>query len=233
VANSPDGGPGPRADVDSLLQRMRDERGYALSYHEILARTDPRLLEAYQVLYARFTLDGRHLDARRRELVWTALLTVSNEHVGSLHLERAVAAGATADELRAAIALAGVTAAWDQMAFAHQHWSALLGGSDFSSEYRRLVDAAAAELEQSETELILLVCAAARRSEGQYLDQLARCYAAQLPEEEMAEAVSYLLLPNGANALLWATDLWLDALASGAVAAGEALAGVSFDVRRA
>ena len=114
-------------DPDTLLAEIRGERGYALSYHEVLARTDTDFLVAYRELYRQFTLVPRHLDARMRELIWTGLLCSIDEFVGSLHLERAIAAGVPTDELRAAVRLGGAAFAWDAVTFAHDHWPHLLG----------------------------------------------------------------------------------------------------------
>ncbi|MEO6158518.1 MAG: carboxymuconolactone decarboxylase family protein [Ilumatobacteraceae bacterium] len=211
---------------------MRAERGYLLSYHEVLARTDPALLEAYRRMYSQLTLEPRHLDARLRELVWTGLLTVAGEHVGSLHLDRALAAGVTVAELRLAVRLAGATASWTALSFAHQNWAALLGRPGAEADYRQMVEIAGAGLESRDLELVLLVCAAARMCEEQFLNQLRRCYDLGIPEAEIAETVSYVMQPLGANTLLWATDRWLDALADGSIIAGEMLGDVSFDVRR-
>ncbi|WP_108667226.1 carboxymuconolactone decarboxylase family protein [Euzebya rosea] len=219
-------------DPDDLLAVIRGERGYALSYHELLARTDPRMLLAYRQLYSEFTLQPRHLDARRRELVWTGLLTAASEHVGSLHLERALAAGVPTAELRAAVRLAGVAEAWDALHFAHSRWGDLLGSDDHEAGYDQLVAAARGPLTAAEAELVLLVCAGSRMCEDQYVAHLRRAYAMDVSEVEIVETVSYLLLPKGANTLLWATDLYLDQFRQGTLVPGGTLESVSHDVRR-
>lgn len=220
------------ADASALLERIRGERGYALSYHELLARSDPRLLSAYRDLYAEFTLNPRHLDARRREIVWTGLLTAIDEHVGSIHLERARTAGVTVEELRAAVRLAGAAAGWDAVAFATHHWPQFLDDAAAEDEYRILVDGARAPLDEVDTHLTLCLVAGARTREDQFLFHLRELYHLQVAETHIAETVSYLLLPTGANTLLWATDLWFDAVRDGIVEPGDILREVSFETRR-
>lgn len=225
--------PRPRAlDPDDLLSVIRGERGYALSYHELLARTDPRMLLAYRQLYSEFTLQPRHLDDRRRELIWTGLLTAASEHVGSLHLERALAAGVEKRELRAAVRLAGVAEGWDALDFAHSRWGELLGSDDPVEGYDRLIVAARGDLEAEEAELVMLVCAGSRMCEAQFVAHLRRAYDMGIAEAEIVETVSYLLLPKGANTLLWATDLYLDQIRIGAITPGALLQEASHDVRR-
>lgn len=220
------------AEAESLLGRMREERGYALSYHEILAATAPELLSAYRGLYARFTLDERHLDVRDRELIWTGLLTTAHEHVGDIHLDRAIAVGVGQAELRAAMRLGAVANAFDAVDFACRSWSRCLDGATTADEYGRLVRAAGEPLEPVLVDLILLTVAGSRTCAAQFLLHLHALYRAEVDERHIAEAVSYLLLPKGANTLLWATDLWMDELREGRLPLRGVLAGVSFDVRR-
>lgn len=219
-------------DADALLDVIRGERGYTLSYHELLARTDPRLLSAYRQLYSEFTLVPRHLDERRRELIWAGLLTIASEHVGSLHLERALKVGVEKAELRSAVAMAGVCESWTGFAFAHGHWPDLLGSDDPSVIYRQLITTARGQISEADAELVLLTCAGSRMVEDQFAHHVRRCYDLGIAEADIVEAVSYLLLPRGANTLLWAMDVYLDQIKDGSVTAGPLLQKVSHDVRR-
>jgi alkylhydroperoxidase/carboxymuconolactone decarboxylase family protein YurZ len=219
-------------DPDDLLAEIRGERGYALSYHEMLARTDTDFLVAYRELYRQFTLVPRHLDARTRELVWTALLSSIDEFVGSIHLERAIAAGVSHEELRSAVRIGGTAAAWDAIDFAHVQWPHLLGdGPSGAEEYRSVVAGARGTLTEVEADLILVCVAGARMKERQFLHHVAALIDAGVPEREILESVSYIMLPTGANTFLWATDAWMEAVRSGEILAGEVMSKVSFETR--
>lgn len=219
-------------DPEVLLAEIRGERGYALSYHEMLARTDTEFLVAYRELYRQFTLVPRHLDARRRELIWTALLCSIEEFVGSIHLERALAAGVRHTELRDAVRLGGIAHAWDAIAFAHSEWTHLLGdGPTGPDEYRVVIEGARGDLSLLEADLILVCVAGARMKERQFLHHLGVLLEAGVPEREILESVSYIMLPTGANTFLWATDAWMTAVRSGDLPAGEVMSRVSFDTR--
>ena len=64
-----------------------------------------------------------------------------------------------------------------------------------------------------------------------YLHHLAALIAAGVPEREIVESVSYIMLPTGANTFLWATDVWMEAVKEGLLPAGEVMSKVSFDTR--
>lgn len=215
---------------EALLEKMRAERGYLLSYHEVYGRLDPTLLERYADLYRSFTLDRRFLDPRRRELVWVGLLAAIDEHVGSLHLERAVQAGVTSHEMAAAVSLAGVAGAWPTIAFAAGHWERFIeaGPEDL---YAALVEVGRGPIEPELAELILAVVHGARRTVAPFVYHLGRALTAGIPEPEVAEAVSYLLLPTGANTLLWATDAWLAALRDGRLPESPTMGRAAFETR--
>ncbi|GGM62252.1 hypothetical protein GCM10011608_54250 [Micromonospora sonchi] len=213
------------------IARIRAERGYTLSYHELYARTEPGFLDAYLRLYRRFTLDARHLSARERELIWVGLLVADEEAVGTLHVERGFAAGLTADEMSQAIRLAGVAAAWRPISFATRAWAHALP-MDGIAQYRTLLAAAAPDLSTREVDLVAVVVHAVHQQEEPFLHHLDRLYAAGAEERDVAEAISYLLLPRGANALLWATDLWLSAIDSGRVTPAADLTGINTRTRR-
>ncbi|MCL6648204.1 MAG: carboxymuconolactone decarboxylase family protein [Chloroflexi bacterium] len=198
----------------ALLEQLRAERGYLLSYHEVYGRLEPEFLQEYADLYRAFTLRPRFLTPRQRELVWTGLLTAIHEHVGSLHLERAVAAGVTAEELAAAVTLAGVADAWPSLAFGAQRWQQFIH-AEVAQLYGALLEGGRGPIEPGTATLIVLVVQGARRREEPFVHHLRQLLDAGVPEIQIAEALSYLLLPVGANTLLWATDLWLQALRDG------------------
>jgi len=219
-------------DPDELLAEIRGERGYALSYHEMLARTDADFLTAYRELYRQFTLVPRHLDPRRRELIWTALLCSIDEFIGSIHLERALAAGVSHEELRSAVRLGGVASSWDAIAFAHDRWPHLLGqGPAGADEYQAVIDGCRGSISSIDSHLILVNVAGARMKQPQFLYHLSHLLLGGVPEREIIESVSYIMLPTGANTFLWATDVWMEEVRAGNLPAGEVMSKVSFDTR--
>ncbi len=194
-----------------VLARLLAERGYLLSYHHVYARLEPVLLERYGALYRSLTLEDRFVAPRVREMVWVGLLAVVAEGVGSLHLERARAAGVRPEELDAAVRLAAIATGWPTLEFGATRWRAFLANGA-EHLYATLVAAGRAPLEESLADLVLLVAHAALRAEAPFLYHLRRLLVGGMPETHIAEALSYLLNPCGANGLLWATDAWFDGL---------------------
>ncbi len=214
-----------------ILSKIRDERGYTLSYHEIYARVEPELLAAYGELYRTVTLRPRSLEPGEREFLWVALLTSIEEFVGSIHIDRGLEAGMTHEQLVAAMRLAGIAETYGCLAFPAEHWGSRLPGYEPAVEYERLARSAADGVPETLMHLSLLTVQAAHRREEPFLHHLRRCYDHAVPEVEIAEALSYLLQPIGANGLLWATDLWLDALQAGTVH-GDVLTDITAVTRR-
>ncbi|MGV9802963.1 carboxymuconolactone decarboxylase family protein [Mycobacterium sp. NPDC003449] len=220
-----------QTSTESLLDTIRGERGYTLSYHEIYARTEPDFLARYADLYRAFTLDQRILSPRERELVWIGILVADGERVGTLHLERALEAGITPDEVGDAVAVAAVAHGWPALAFVDDAWTHAVEFSMWT-RYAALLKRSAPLLSAREIELVATATQGALQHGAALLWHLERLYAAGTPEAEIGEVISYLLLPKGANTMLWATDLWLGAIADGRLTAGETLAGVNTATRR-
>lgn len=213
-----------------VLERIRAERGYTLSYHEIYSRIEPSFLEAYGGLYRACTLDRRFLSPRWRELVWVGLLAAAQEGIGSIHLDRGRDAGVSPHEFSAAIRLAGIAESWDTLAFAHSNWSAYLPDLELAGLYLEQADIARGPLEAEVSDLLLMVVHAIRQRPEPFLLHLRRCYTG-VAEEQIAEALSYILQPVGANQLLWATDLWLEALRDGRLEPSPVLGRGNFTTR--
>lgn len=219
------------AEAESVLAKIREERGYTLSYHEIYARLEPELLETYGNLYRTVTLQPRVLQQAEREFLWVALLTSISELVGSIHVDRGLDAGVPSAQLLSAVRLAGVAEAFECLAFPARHWASRFPGYDVLAAYDELCQHAAGEIPASLVHLTLLTVQAAHRREEPFMHHLRRCYECRVPEAHIGEALSYLLQPIGANGLLWATDLWLDALQEGTVG-GKVLSDIAAETRR-
>lgn len=196
---------------ETLLETIRNERGYTLSYHEILYLTEPTILERYSELYRALTLTPRVLSEQTREIVWCAILVLASEEIGTLHLERAAEAGVSTEVVASAVAVASLTACAEPLQFADAHWAAWLPEEWRNSVFEKLVATAADGLDERQVALVVLVSFASRQNKAGFLGALFECYEAGISEVEIAEALSYLLLPRGANAFLWATDSWLTA----------------------
>lgn len=218
-----DGGP--------LLAAIRSERGYTLSFHEILARIEPAYLSAYADFYRAITLSSRTLTPVQRECVWISLLVAAREEVGTIHVDRAREAGVGPDEVDAFVALAAVADAWEALEFVAEAWDRGSAGGR-AAAYLALVEAAAGGADPTTVDLALLAAQAARRRRAPFVIHLQRLVGRGVAEAAIVEALTYVQQPCGANSLLWATDLWLDALRGGELPASTLLGTGDFETRR-
>lgn len=85
-------------ELKERADRTRAGRGSAS--WDYLIRVDPDMFEAYQTVYERGLLDGKHLPAKYRELVAMAILAYRGLREGVIsHARRAHKLGATKEEI--------------------------------------------------------------------------------------------------------------------------------------
>ncbi|MCZ6605643.1 MAG: carboxymuconolactone decarboxylase family protein [Alphaproteobacteria bacterium] len=200
---------------EDILAAVEAKRGYLLPYHRMLANDDPELLAAYDRLYEKLTLVPRVLSAQEREFVWMGLLAMAREEHGHIHARRAVDAGMSLDEIGDAIALAGAAEAFSATNFATKNWSEWVPAESAVGRYLKICEAARGAISLNLAEIILSVCQAARgRADAERL-HLVRAFEAGASVGQMAEAMSYLLLPCGGPVLIDAVAAWEEAAVAG------------------
>jgi alkylhydroperoxidase/carboxymuconolactone decarboxylase family protein YurZ len=198
-----------------VLRRAEAKRGYLLPYHRMLGTHDPHLLEAYDGFYKALTLDARAFTDKEREIVWAALLVAGREEYGDIHMRRAVEVGLTKAELQDAVALAGAAESYPAMSFASRFWPEWIPETETAARYLKVAAAARGAIAPYLAEIVLIVCHAARRSHGGMRVHLPRAFAAGATAAQIAEGLSYVILPCGGPTLVEACDAWDKAAASG------------------
>ncbi len=193
---------------EEILAQVEAKRGYLLSYHRMLANDDPGLLAAYDQFYEKLTLAPRVLSAKEREYVWAGLLATAREEHGRIHMERAVKAGLTLDEIGDAIALAGAAASYSTLAFAMKSWSDWMPKEATTQRYLAVTQTARGRVPAPIAEMILAVCHAATGCRAAQRLHLVRAFDAGITKSQMAEAMSYLILPCGGPTLIDAASEW-------------------------
>jgi alkylhydroperoxidase/carboxymuconolactone decarboxylase family protein YurZ len=198
-----------------VLRRAQAKRGYLLPYHRMLGTHDPALLEAYDGFYEALTLDRRSLSDREREVVWAALLVAGREEYGDIHMRRGMEVGLSKPELQDAVALGAVAESLPAAAFAARFWAEWTPEDAMVTRYLRLAEAARGEIPPYLAEIALVVCHAARKSPLGMRIHLPRAFAAGARAEQIAEGVSYVILPCGGPTLVEACAAWAAAAADG------------------
>jgi 4-carboxymuconolactone decarboxylase len=103
-------------EQQEYVDDMARTRGYVLDYHKVMVAHDFEVLKAANNLVEKAYLNPRTLDRKTKELIFVVSLTVmrgSEAHIAS-HINAALAAGATPQEILEAIEIslpeAGVVA---------------------------------------------------------------------------------------------------------------------------
>jgi alkylhydroperoxidase/carboxymuconolactone decarboxylase family protein YurZ len=191
-----------------LLDEMLAKRGYLLSYHRLLAGSDPQLLAAYDALYTRLTLDERALTLEEREIVWVALIAATREKYATFHLERGLKAGMTSESIADSMAIAAACEAFDALQFCHGAFTKWVNEEQAMTRYLALFDASRGRIPEAIAEVAAVVCHASRRNAAGMRVHLARAFAAGARREQMAEALSYVLLHRGGPTMIDAANCW-------------------------
>jgi alkylhydroperoxidase/carboxymuconolactone decarboxylase family protein YurZ len=198
-----------------VLRKAEAKRGYLLPYHRMLGTHDPALLEAYDGFYKALTLDRRAYTDKEREIVWAALLVAGREEYGDIHMRRALEVGLTKDDLKDAVALAGAAESFPAMSFASRFWQEWIDDAGRLDRYFRVCEAARGGIASAIAETTLVVVHAARRCHEGMRAHLPRAFAAGATAAQIAEGVSYVILPCGGPTLVEACDAWHKAAQDG------------------
>lgn len=203
--------------VYDLLMSKRD---YSLPFHELFCMTDPGMLERYDQFYSALTLAKRELDEKTKELVWAAILIAAREAEGTLHLRRGLREGVTPEEYGEAVQLTALAEGSGALEFVRSHWEAdYLNQPGTAALYADTLARAYAgsRLQPGARELILIgAYTALERPEGLAL-HIVRAKAAGVSDRAIAEAMSYVLIPKGANTLIRGVEVWMHLIKDGKV----------------
>lgn len=203
-----------------ILTKVKEKRGYLLPYHALFLCVDPGLLEAYDRFYDRLTLRKNHLDRKTKELVWLGILMGVLEEAGTIHLKRAGEAGVTDADISDIVKLTQIARGFDVLPFIEKKWGQNLPGISPVQIYEDLVDAVTAKttLPKNTVELIFIGIYSALRNKTALRLHLKRAKAFDLSDEEIAEAMSYIFIPRGGNALIEASEVFMEVIRRDAIA---------------
>ena len=195
-------------DGARLLETMLAKRGYLLSYHRMLAASDPQLLANYDALYTRLTLDQRVLTPVERETVWVALIAATREKYAFFHFDRATQAGMNEEAISDAVALAAACESFDALHFSQGAFEQWVPESRAMKRYLKMFDAARGGIPPATAEVSAVVCHAAYRNADGMRVHLARAFAHGASREQLAEGLSYVLLHRGGPTMIDAVNCW-------------------------
>ncbi len=193
----------------SILAAVRRKRGYLLSYHRLLHGIAPELLAAYDEFYTQFTLSGRALTPVQKETVWIALIAATRARVGTIHLKRAVKAGMGKDTIADALALAAACESLDALEFSEDAFPQWVDEPRLVKRYLKAFEAARGRTRPLVAEIAALVAHAGQRRAAGMRIHLVRAFRLGARREQVAEALSFVLLHCGGPTMLAAIDGWI------------------------
>ncbi len=208
-------------DLTAKLTALREKRGYLLPHHGLLALTAPELLRAYDAAYTALALEDRVLSHHDREFVWLGILIATDEEIATHHIARFREAGGSSDEIRAAVSLCATVCGFRAYRFAAWDWHAHLAEIDFRADWNRAVLAAGSGAAPRLCHLAACAIQVCNGSWDGLRWQLGLAHEAQVPEAELAEAISLTMFPGSVPNFVTAAGIWKEMIATGDLPASE------------
>ena len=211
-------------ELEARLQAVKAKRGYLLPHHGLLAITSQRLLEAYDAAYTALALEPRVLDLHDRETVWLAILMATDEALATHHLPKFREGGGTDEEIAAILRLAAWAIGAPAYRFVAEAWSPHLPGISVEGSYREAFERLLAPLPPR---LGWMAVAAVHACKGDFdwlAEAIVAAYDAEIPEVELAEALSLVMFPGSVPTFVEAARVWLRLVREGRVAPSPAFA---------
>jgi alkylhydroperoxidase/carboxymuconolactone decarboxylase family protein YurZ len=170
---------------------------------------DPVLLEKYDDFYTEVTLKSKVLDNKTKELVWIGILACASEEAGTIHLKRGREAGITDEEIAEVITITQVAEGFDVLLFVEEKWGFFLPGMKPMEVYAKFVDhlKKGLRLQERAVELIFIGIYAALGIRKGLEFHLLKARELGIRDDEIAEAMSFIILPRGGNTMLEAAGI--------------------------
>lgn len=204
-------------ELAARLQAVKAKRGYLLPHHGLLAITSQRLLDAYDAAYTALALDQRILDVHDRETVWLAILIATDEALATHHIPKFRQGGGTDAEIAAVLRLTAWAIGAPAYRFVGEVWSPHLPGLDVVASYREAFARLVAPLSPR---LGWMAVAAVHACKGHFdwlAEAIVAAYDAQVPEPDLAEALSLVMFPGSVPNFVETARVWLRLIREGRV----------------
>ncbi|MCX7383035.1 MAG: carboxymuconolactone decarboxylase family protein, partial [Alphaproteobacteria bacterium] len=110
-----------------------------------------------------------------------------------------------------ALAIAAAVECWTVLAFGDEHWRNWTPLAAAIPRYFRIFEASRGGIPAAAAEITAITCHAARRTHVAMKLHLPRAFAAGATAGQVAEALSFMLLPAGGPCLIDAVQAWAEA----------------------
>ena len=163
------------------------------------------------------TLKRRYLDNLTKEIVWLGILIAVEEKAGRIHLQRAREAGITSRELRDLLTFTQLARGFNTVEFVGKNWTDMMTLAEAEQNYLEAVDHLSenSALTTKARELLLIGVHAALVQRQALQLHIKRAKRIGLADEDIGEAISYVIIPCGGNVLLKAAEVIKDMASRG------------------
>ncbi|MGI9331063.1 MAG: hypothetical protein ACR2QB_10145 [Gammaproteobacteria bacterium] len=195
-------------DIGEQLRAIRAKRGYLLPHHGLMAVTEPALLNAYDATYTALTLAERELSRHDHEAVWLAILIATDEALASHHIPKFLEAGGSVQEFDRILSLTAFLKGFGAYRFIEQHWRDHLPGIDVEQAYLQGFVTAGQGLDIRLAHLCAVAVHTCAAAWDALTWHLCAAYHADVPETELAEALSLTMFPGSVPYFVEAAAVW-------------------------
>ncbi len=213
-----------RALAAERLAPVTAKRGYLLPHHGLMAVAAPDLLRGYEAAYQAMTLDRRALSDFDKEFIWMAILVVSDEPLGTHHLEKFRAAGGTDHQYETAVRLAGHAFALRAFRFTGDNWADLVPALGNEAAYRGALDALLADrgIDPVLAELTMLSVHTCLRQHDAVAWHFDGLYRHGADERAIADTLALTMWNGSVPNFIYACGIWRRMILDGQVDASDA-----------
>ena len=213
--------PQTASEVEKLLQKLRNKRGYLLPHHGLLAISSPNLLDAYDATYTHMTLTDRVLSLYEKEVVWLIILVSTSEAIATHHIDRLRGSGGGEIDLEAAIAAAAWANGADYYRFVDEYWAPHLKNFNGVEKYREGLKTLTKKynIDQKIFEIGLAAAHQCQRRWGWVAEHIIGAYESGAEEGAIAEGLALAMFPGGVPNFVDACDVWRKLIQNEKVAA--------------
>jgi alkylhydroperoxidase/carboxymuconolactone decarboxylase family protein YurZ len=196
-------------DPIKRLEAVKAKRGYLLPHHGLMALTAPQLLDGYDATYTALTLTPRSLSEYEREFVWLGVLISRREHIAAQHLVKFKKAGGSDADVNLAVQLVGLAEGAGTFNFISDHWHRHAASYDNKALYFETLKKLGAHVREGLVHLHLAATHGCLQNETALKWHIAECYRLNVPEAELAEALSYIMFSGSVPYFIEACGVWL------------------------
>ncbi len=180
-----------------------------LNYRKMMKANDHVLSKKWNEFYKHLILNDREIDIKSKEIILLCLLTGLQEKNGRIHIKRALEAGVSEDQVLASISLAGIFESFRFYEFASQNWSQEITIDNIFGPYVKNIENCSKIFSPKLIEIMGTTFHAAKRNPAGMQFHLIRAFSLGVQKEEIAEAMTYLIMLCSIPTLNDAVENWI------------------------